>query len=108
MTKHDTNTLQALHIFDDYGGCPKGGVTVLYGVQDGVIHFSVAKCHKDDAYSKKTGYQITLDRFINGNTFSIPLETAGVCRARYKELGFRGDRDKIKHLFYTMFVPGMV
>ncbi len=56
---------------------PKGGKTLCYevNVREGKIYYSVARCHPDDHYVKRTGRDIALNRFLNDQVQTIPLSS---------------------------------
>jgi hypothetical protein len=45
---------------------PKGGMTVAYDLEEGIVFFAVAKCSKKDHYCRKTGRSISQGRFDKG------------------------------------------
>lgn len=42
-----------------------------YNEKKSLISFSVAQCHKKDVYCKKTGRDIAIDKFLNGNKITV-------------------------------------
>lgn len=75
---HDSAKAQNIGIVHIHQDGVKGGMTVAYRkcteYKSGcMVEVAVASCSTDDAFSKKIGVQIALEKFFDGNTIELPL-----------------------------------
>lgn len=62
-----------------------GGVTVAYEVKENNIEYAVAKCHRNDNFSRKIGRDISMGRFLAGQKAIIPLSDKIPIKALIKQ-----------------------
>ena len=71
----DTLDLKILHVFNrEYN---HGGVTIVWTRceehrNSRMVEVAVAYCHPQDKYVRKTGSQLAVSRWLNGNTVIVP------------------------------------
>lgn len=53
----------------------KGGKTIAYYVNDGVISYSVARCANKENFCRRTGRNVASGRFAAGQFKTLPLVT---------------------------------
>ena len=75
---HASAKAQNVGIVHIYNDGEKGGMTVAYRkcneFKSGcMVEVAVATCSTDDAFSKKTGVQLALEKFFDGATIELPL-----------------------------------
>ena len=75
---HESAKEQGIGIVHIYTDGEKGGLTVAYRKSNeftsgSMVEVAVASCSEADAFSKKIGVQLALEKFFDGTTIELPL-----------------------------------
>lgn len=75
---HESAKEQGIGIVHIYTDGEKGGMTIAYRKSNQfssgcMVEVAVATCSEADAFSKKIGVQLALEKFFDDNTIELPL-----------------------------------
>lgn len=88
VTDHQSHGIKITHVFEEWNN-RSGGVCIAWRKSQPnfrrgkMVEVALAYCHPGEAYNRKQGVKIAVDRFLAGNTVVVPCGDSNSSNTEY-------------------------